>query len=72
MNRSLQRELSRTLGVSIVIAGVVAAALSFAFAYHQAQELQDETLREIAVLAGQASLSHGVFEAADPSWAARD
>ena len=73
MTRSLQRELSRTLGITIVIAGFVAAALSFIFAYHQAQELQDETLREIALLAaGHASPAQvGTFEFADPSLAAR-
>jgi two-component system OmpR family sensor kinase len=74
MTRSLQRELSRTLGIAIVVAGVVAAAVAFAFAYRQAQELQDETLREIAALAaGGASLPHaGALGAADPSHAARD
>lgn len=74
MTRSLQRELSRTLGISIVIAGVVAAAISFTFAYRQAQELQDGTLREIAVLAaGHASPPGvGAFEVADPTLRARD
>jgi two-component system OmpR family sensor kinase len=74
VKRSLQRELSRTLGISIVIAGVVAAALSFAFAYHRAQELQDDTLREIAVLAAaHAAVPHaGALAAADPAFAARD
>jgi two-component system OmpR family sensor kinase len=74
VRRSLQRELSRALGIGIVVAGIVAAAVSFAFAYRQAQELQDETLREIATLAaGRASASHaGPFELADPTLAARD
>jgi two-component system OmpR family sensor kinase len=74
VNRSLQRELSRALGIGIVVAGIVAAALSFAFAYRQAQQLQDETLREIAMLAaGQATAPRaGAFELADPSLAARD
>jgi two-component system OmpR family sensor kinase len=74
VRRSLQRELSRALGIGIVVAGIVAAAVSFAFAYRQAQELQDETLREIAMLAaGHASASHaGPFELADPSLAGRD
>ena len=74
MNRSLQRELSQTLGIGIVIAGIVAAALSFAVAYRQAQELQDETLREIAALAvGQAAFPRlGAFEAPEPSAAGHD
>jgi two-component system OmpR family sensor kinase len=73
VNRSLQRELTRALGITIVIAGVVAAAISFAFAYRQAQELQDATLREIAALAaGRAALSRGASEAAEASSAGRD
>jgi two-component system, OmpR family, sensor kinase len=51
MNRSLQRHLSRMLALAILAAGVVAAAASFAFAYFQAQEFQDDTLRQIAALA---------------------
>jgi two-component system OmpR family sensor kinase len=74
VNRSLQRELSRTLGIGIVVAGIVAAALSFAFAYRQAQELQDETLREIATLAaGPASAPLAeALRRAEPSPAGRD
>jgi len=74
VSRSLQRELSRALGIGIVAAGIVAAAVSFGFAYRQAQELQDETLREIAMLAaGHATASRGAaFELADSRPAARD
>ena len=50
MSRSLQRRLSRTLGLSIVLAGLIAAATSFIVAYEEAEELQDNTLREVAVL----------------------
>lgn len=51
MNRSLQRHLSRMLALAILAAGMVAAAASFAYAYFQAQEFQDDTLRQIAALA---------------------
>ncbi|HXM81718.1 MAG TPA: ATP-binding protein [Burkholderiales bacterium] len=50
MSQSLQRRLSRTLGLSIVLAGLIAATTSFIVAYEEAEELQDDTLREVAVL----------------------
>lgn len=50
MNRSLERHLSRTLALSIVMAGLVAGSASFVFAYLEAQEYQDDTLRQIAAL----------------------
>jgi two-component system OmpR family sensor kinase len=52
MNRSLERHLSRTLALSIVLAGVVAGVVSFGFAYREAQEFQDDTLRQVAALVG--------------------
>lgn len=51
MNRSLQWHLSRTLALVIVLAGLVAGAASFFFAYEEAQEFQDDTLQQIAALA---------------------
>jgi two-component system OmpR family sensor kinase len=50
MKGSLQRRLSCTLGLSIVLAGLTAAATSFIVAYEEAEDLQDSTLREVAVL----------------------
>lgn len=50
MSRSLERHLSRTLALSIVLAGVVAGVVSFGFAYREAQEFQDDTLRQVAAL----------------------
>lgn len=50
MSRSLERHLSRTLALAIVAAGLVAGAASFGFAYVEAQEFQDDTLRQIAAL----------------------
>ncbi len=56
MNRSLERHLSRTLALAIVLAGLLAGAASFGFAYVEAQEFQDESLRQIAVLADASRL----------------
>ena len=56
MNRSLERHLSRTLALAIVLAGLLAGAASFGFAYVEAQEFQDESLRQIAILADAARL----------------
>lgn len=50
MKRSLQRHLSMTLGGTIVLAGLVAALASFGLAYYEARELQDDILRQIAIL----------------------
>jgi two-component system OmpR family sensor kinase len=69
LSRSLERELSRALGVAIVGAGIAAAALAFAFGYEQAEDLQDEALRQIATLAAVPSGSPPALQpdmAADP------
>ena len=60
MSRSLQRRLSLTLAVAILVTGLLAAIASFAFSYVEAQEMQDDTLREIAILFAQraSSASH--------------
>ncbi len=50
MNHSLQRHLSLTLGGTLLLAGLVAAAASFILAYYEAKEFQDDMLRQIAVL----------------------
>lgn len=55
MRRSLERELSRALGFAIVAAGIAATVLAFVFGFDQAQDLQDETLREIALRAAPSS-----------------
>ncbi len=51
MKKSLQRHLSLMLGVTIALAGFIAAIASFSLAYSEAKELQDDMLRQIAVLA---------------------
>lgn len=56
MARSLERQLVRPLAVVILVAGLVAGALSFVLAYSEAQEFQDDTLRQIASLAATGHL----------------
>ena len=51
MKKSLQSQLSFLLGGATLIAGLVAAAASFRLTYNEAKELQDDMLRQIAVLA---------------------
>lgn len=50
MSDSIERRLSRMLGLVVVLAGLSAAAVNFVFAYQEAQEFQDETLRQLALL----------------------
>ncbi|HEX8978163.1 MAG TPA: ATP-binding protein [Parasulfuritortus sp.] len=50
MKRSLQRHLSRSLALAIVAGGILASLVSFYFAYSEAQEFQDDTLRQVAAL----------------------
>ncbi|MGZ5153221.1 MAG: ATP-binding protein [Burkholderiales bacterium] len=50
MKGSLQRRLTLTLSLAILVTGLVAALASFVFGYLEAQELQDDTLRQIAAL----------------------
>lgn len=49
--RSLERSLSRALAFAIVALGVAATAVAFAFGFDEAQDLQDEALRQVALLA---------------------
>ena len=51
MKRSLQWHVSVILGVAIVLSGLVAAIVSFTFAYSEAKEFQDDILLQIATLA---------------------
>lgn len=50
VNHSLQRRLAYMIGVAIVTAGLIAATASFLSAYFQAKRVQDDTLRNIALL----------------------
>ena len=55
MTRSMQRHLSVTAGLAILLAGLIAAAASFSLAYKEAKEFQDDMLRQIAALASRDS-----------------
>ncbi|MDD5404622.1 MAG: ATP-binding protein [Sulfuricella sp.] len=50
MSNSLQQRLSVWLSVAIVIIGLLAGGVSFWLAYNEAQEFQDDSLRQIATL----------------------
>lgn len=69
MPRSLERRLSVTLAAAILVAGIAAGGASFLFAYLEAEEFQDDTLRQIAALADRQAGTHaydGESNAADP------
>lgn len=54
MKRSLQRHLSKMLALAILAGGIVASLVSFYFAYSEAQEFQDDALRQVAALSAGA------------------
>ncbi len=56
MKRTLEGRLKSTLSLTIVLAGILAAAASFRFNYGEAQEFQDDTLRQIAAFASKGGL----------------
>lgn len=55
MKRSLQSHLSLMLGGAVLIAALVAALASFILAYSEAKEFQDDMLRQVAELYGDAA-----------------
>ena len=57
MNASLRRRLYLWLSVSIAVAGLLAAALSFWLSYGDANELQDTQLQQVADVVGHKTLS---------------
>ena len=59
MNPSLEWRLSVVLGTIIAACGVVAAALSFWFAFQEADEQQDSQLIQIASLVDEESIGEG-------------
>lgn len=56
VNSSLRRRLSRALFASIVGVALLAGAFSFAAAYDEARELQDDMLRQVAQLVARVPL----------------
>ena len=53
MNTSLRRQLSGWIAVVTIISGIAAGACSFFLAFQEAQELQDDQLRQVALLVGR-------------------
>jgi len=50
LNASLQLKLSFSLSLAVLVVAVIAGIFSFVSALHEAHELQDDTLRQIATL----------------------
>lgn len=67
MNASLRKQLFIWLSVSILVAGLLAAALSFVLSYDAANELQDAQLVQVADV-----LSHSTLSAAAIDFKPRD
>ncbi len=51
MSRSLRGRLSRALTAALLVLGLIAAVASFFLAFVEAREFQDDTLRQLAILA---------------------
>ena len=60
MSASIERRLSGMVGLVVVAAGLSAAAINFLFAYQEAEEFQDETLRQLALLVSRPGWSAAV------------
>jgi two-component system OmpR family sensor kinase len=65
LNESVQLKLSVTLSSAILVVAVVAGVISFVSALHEAHELQDDVLRQVAGLMDRQRLSP-VLPATDP------
>jgi two-component system OmpR family sensor kinase len=61
LNESLQRKLSVTLSLAILGVALVAGVFSFLSAYHEAYELQDDVLRQVAELMDRQHVSPDVL-----------
>lgn len=48
MTRSIQRHLTKTIVVAMIVAALAAAAASFGFVYVEAREFQDDLLKQVA------------------------
>ena len=50
LNASIQRKLSFSVSLTIVVVALLAGLFSFIAAFNEAQELQDDTLEQVAML----------------------
>lgn len=62
MNASLRKQLFIWLSASILVAGLLAAALSFVLCYQEANELQDAQLQQVAEVLARSSLSAATID----------
>lgn len=54
VNRSLRQQLSFWLAIVTVLSGIVAGACSFLLSLREAHRLQDDQLRQVAIMMGRA------------------
>lgn len=58
MNTSLQRTLFFWIAGVMIVSGLLAGCASFYLAFREAQELQDDQLRQVALLIGRSGMLH--------------
>lgn len=63
LNESVQLKLSASLMLAIVVVAIVAGIFSFITAFEEAQELQDDTLRQVASLLDRQHLAMAAQDA---------
>ncbi len=57
LNASIQRKLSFSVSLAIVVVALLAGVFSFITAFNEAQELQDDTLEQVAMLFDRQTLA---------------
>lgn len=57
LNASIQRKLSFSVSMAIVVVALLAGVFSFITAFNEAQELQDDTLEQVAMLFDRQTLA---------------
>ena len=57
LNASIQRKLSFSVSLAIVVVALLAGVFSFITAFNEAQELQDDTLQQVAMLFDRQTLA---------------
>ena len=57
LNASIQRKLSFSVSLAIVVVALLAGVFSFITAFNEAQELQDDTLQQVAMLFDRQALA---------------
>lgn len=60
LSDSVQLRLSVTLSLAILIVAVVAGVFAFVSAFDEAHEMQDDTLRQVAVLVDRQHMTRAI------------